>query len=206
MGHGDGEIFPAGGERVSVRLLPWAAFAGAILAMAVLAALPGKVAVAPAAGAGQVPAAGPEIRLAAVDVREFHDGGGEGNRLTADRGTYEYAQKTVTGTGVTAFLAEKALRGTTVSAPSASWDFDRATLLFREGARLGRADGWTAELSAATLDMAGQTMRVPGAATLRGPGIDASGRNLVWEWKDGKITMDSPRGRIQPAAASRRRG
>jgi hypothetical protein len=191
---------------VSVRLLPWAAFAGFVLGMAILAALPGKAPVAPAAGPGNVPSGGPEIRLATIDVREFRDGGGEGNRLTAEQGTYEYTRKAVQGTGVTVYLAEKALRGTTVSAPSASWDFDRATLLFREGARLTREGGWTADVSAATLDMAGQTLRVPGSATLSGPGLAASGRNLVWEWKDGKITMDSPRGRLQPAAAPRKRG
>jgi hypothetical protein len=188
------------------RLLPWAAFAGFVLAMAVLAALPGKPPVGPTAGATPGPSGGPEILLSAVDVRELHDLSGDRNRLTAERASYEYARKAVTGTGVTVYLTEKSLRGTTVSAPSASWDFDRATLSFPEGSRLVREGGWEAQVSPATLDIAGQTLRVPGAATFSGPGITASGRNLVWEWGEGSITMDSPRGRIQPAAAPRRRG
>jgi hypothetical protein len=191
---------------VSGRLLPWAAFAGFVLAMGVLAALPGKVAVAPPAGTAPDASEGPEIRLGTVDVQEYHDDSGEGNRLTAERATYGYLRKTVTGSGVTVYLAQKALRGTTVRAPSASWDFERAALTFPDGTRLIREGGWEAEASPATLDTSGQTLRVPGAATLSGPGITATGRNLVWDWGKGKITMDSPKGRIQASAAPRRKG
>jgi hypothetical protein len=191
---------------VNARLLPWAAFAGFVLAMAVLSALPGKVAVGPAAVGPQGLPAGPEIRLTTVDVREFHDDSGDWNRLTAEQASYEYARKTVAGTNVLIHLMEKALRGTTVQAPSASWDFDRATLSFPEGARLAREGGWGAEVSPANLDIAGQILRVPGAANLSGPGITASGGNLLWEWGEGKITMDTPRGRFQPAAVPRRKG
>jgi hypothetical protein len=191
---------------VNARLLPWALFAGFVLAMAVLPALPGKVAVGPAAGTPQDLPAGPEILLATVDVREFHEDSGDWNRLTAEQASYGYAKKTVTGSRVRIHLMEKALRGTTVQAPSASWDFDRAALSFPEGARLDREGGWAAEVSPATLDIAGQMLRVPGPATLSGPGITASGKGLEWEWGEGKITMDSPRGRIQPATVNRRRG
>jgi len=191
---------------VNARLLPWAAFAGFVLAMAVLPALPGKVAVGPAAETQQVLPAGPEIRLTTVDVRESHDDSGDWNRLTAEQASYEYSRRTVTGTGVLVRLEEKAFRGTTVRAPSASWDFDRAVLSFPEGARLVREGGWAADVSPATLDIAEQMLRVPGPANLSGPGITASGRNLVWEWGEGKITMDSPRGRFQPSAVPRSRG
>jgi len=191
---------------VNARLLPWALFAGFVLAMAMLPALPGKVAVDPAAGTPQGLPGGPEIRLATVDVREFHDDSGEWNRLTAEQASYEYARRTVTGNRVRIHLMGKALRGTTVEAPAASWDFDRAALSFPEGARLDREGGWAAEVSPATLDIAGQILRVPGPATLSGPGVTASGKGLVWQWGEGKITMDSPRGRFEPAAVNRRRG
>jgi hypothetical protein len=188
---------------VNARLLPWAVFAGLVLAMAVFPALPGKVPVDPAAGTPHALAARPAILLAAVDVREFHDDSGEWNRLIAEQASYEYARRTVTGTRVLIHLMGKALRGTTVQAPSASWDFDRAALSFPEGARLAREGGWTADVSPATLDIAGQVLRVPGPATLSGPGITASGKDLVWKWGEGKITMDSPKGRFHPAEVSR---
>jgi hypothetical protein len=188
---------------VNARLLPWAAFAGLVLAMALLPTLPGKIAVGPATGTPQGLPARPEIRLAAVEVREFHDDSGDWNRLTAEQASYEYARRTVTGTRVLVHLMEKALRGTTVQAPAASWDFDRAALSFPEGARLAREGGWAADVSPATLDIAGQILRVPGPATLSGPGVTASGRDLVWEWGEGKITMDSPKGRFHPAEMPR---
>jgi hypothetical protein len=191
---------------VSRRLLPWAAFSAFVLAMGILAALPGKVAVPPPAGAAPDASEGPEIRLGTVEVQEYHDDTGEKNRLTAERASYGYVRKTVTGTGVTVFLAERALRGTTVTASTASWDFERAALRFPEGSRLTREGGWEAEVSPATLDTAGQTLRVPGAATLSGPGITAAGRNLVWDWGNGKISMESPKGRIQAYAVPRRKG
>jgi hypothetical protein len=191
---------------MNARLLPWAVFAGLVLAMAVLPTLPGKVAVGPAAVTPQGLPGGPEIRLTTVDVREFHDESGDWNRLTAEQASYEYARKMVTGNNVVIQLMEKALRGTTVRASAASWDFDRAALSFPEGARLAREGGWEADVSPASLDISGQRLRVPGPATLSGPGITADGKDLVWEWGAGKITMESPRGRILPAALPRRGG
>jgi hypothetical protein len=188
---------------VIARLLPWAVFAGLVLLVALFQTLPGKVPSAPTAGMPQGLTVRPEIRLATVDVREFHDDSGDWNQLTAEQASYEYALKTVTGTTVLIHLMEKSLRGTTVQAPAASWDFDRAALSFPEGARLAREGGWEADVSPATLDIAGQILRVPGPATLSGPGITASGKDLVWKWGEGKITMDSPRGRFRPAEVSR---
>lgn len=188
---------------MNVRLLPWAVFAGVVLAMAALPALTPEVAVAPSDGSPRGLPARPEVLLERVDVREFHDDGGDWNRLTAEQALYEYSRKRVTGTRVMVQLMERALRGTTVAAPTASWDFDPAVLSFPEGARLAREGGWAAEVSPATLDMAGQRLRVPGSATLSGPGITASGRDLVWNWGEGKITMDSPKARFLPAALHR---
>ncbi|HEX9191114.1 MAG TPA: hypothetical protein VF847_03385, partial [Candidatus Deferrimicrobiaceae bacterium] len=130
---------------MNARLLPWAVFAGLVLAMAALPSLPGKIADGPVAGTPQDLRAGPEIRLTTVDVREFHDDSGDWNRLTAEQASYEYARRTVTGARVLVHLMEKALRGTTVQAPTASWDFDRAVLSFPEGARVDREGGWVAE-------------------------------------------------------------
>lgn len=188
---------------MNARLLPWAVFACVVVALAALPSLPSKVAVAPASGTPRPLPQRPEVLLETVDVREYHDDSGEWNRLTAERAVYEYARKRVTGTRVTFELMEKALRGTTVLAPAASWDFDPAVLSFPAGARLAREGGWAAEVSPATLHIGGQKLRVPGSATLSGPGVTASGKDLVWDWGEGKITMDSPRGRFLPGVLQR---
>ena len=191
---------------MSARLLPWAACAALVLALAVRAALPGKGGAVPApAGARGAGETGPEIRLGPAEVREFHDDD-TSNRLSADGAVYEYARKTLSSRGTVVYLMGGALRGSIVRAPSASWDFDRAMVSLPEGGRMENEGGWGGELSPAIVDLAGRLLRVPGAATVTGPGFSVTGQNLAWNWREGKITMDSPRGLIRPAAALRRGG
>jgi len=191
---------------LSPRLLPWAACAALVLALAVRAALPGKGAAVPAPGSSRGPAeTGPEIRLGPAEVLEIHDDGSR-NRLTAEGAVYEYERKMLTGHGVVIYPKAGSARGSTVRAPSVAWDFDRASIALPEGGGADYEGGWKGELSPATVDLAVRTLRVPGPATISGPGLSITGSNLVWKWVDGKITMDSPRSRILPAATHRRKG
>lgn len=194
---------------MNLRLLPWAAIVGIVVGLAVLSAVPGNR-VPPAAGSGAVDAGegggGPEIRLGPVTVREYHDDG-ESNVLTADGAVYSYARKTVKASGVAVSLGQgETLKGAVIRAPEAFWDFDGRTVSLPAGGRADRQGGWTGDLSAATLDLAAEVLRVPGHASVAGPGFTVAGTNLEWWWLEGRITMDSPDGRIAPGALPRRKG
>jgi len=178
-----------------------------VLVLAVRSSLSTRVVAVPAGATGQeTVGGGPEIRLGLVDVRELHDDG-SWNRLDADGAVYEYASRTVTAGGVTVFLGEGApFAGTSVRAPRAAWNLDGKTIGLPEGCRVARKGGWTGELSAATLDLAGSVLRVPGPARIEGPGVSVQGRNLAWEWVEGKITMESTRSLLSPGKDPGRRG
>ena len=192
---------------MNLRLLPWAAIALLVLGLAVRTALPTKDVVAPAGTAGaESPGGGPEIRVGPVDVREFHDDG-TWNRLDAQGAVYGYANRTVSALGVTVFVGEGApFAGTTVRAPRATWDLDGKTIGLSGGCRAEGKGGWTGELSASTLDLARSVLRAPGPARIEGPGVSVQGKNLAWEWVEGKITMESTRSRISPATVPGRKG
>jgi len=182
---------------MNVRLLPWAAMALLVLVLAVRSALTTNV-VAVTEGP-ETAGVGPEIRLGPVDVRELHDDG-SWNRLDADGAVYGFASRTVSADGVTVSLGEGSpFAGTTVRALVAMWDFDGKTIGLPEGCRVSRVGGWTGELSAATLDLAGSVLRVPGPARIEGPGVSVEGKNLVWEWEKEEITMESTTSRLSPA-------
>jgi len=183
---------------MNVRLLPWAGMALLVLSLAIRFALTTGAVVEPAGATGPETAGGPEIRLGPVDVRELHDDG-SWNRLDADGAVYGYASGTVSADGVTVLLGEgSSFAGTTVRAPRAAWDLDGKTIGLPEGCRIARKGGWTGELSAATLDLAGSLLRVPGPARIDGPGVSVQGKNLAWEWLEGKLTMESPISRLSP--------
>lgn len=192
---------------MNLRLFPWAAMALLVLVLAVLSTRWTNVVAVPAGAPGpETAGGGPQIRLGPVDVRELHDDG-SWNRLDADGAVYGYASRTVSAWGVTVFLGEGApFAGTTVRAPHAAWDLDGKTIGLREGCRVARTGGWTGELSAATLDLAGSVLRVPGPATIEGPGVSVQGMNVAWKWVEGKITMESTRSRLSPAKGSGWRG
>jgi len=192
---------------MTLRLLPWAAIALLVLALAVRSALPTNVVAVPTGTPGQESTGGgPEIRLGTADVRELHDDG-SWNRLDAENAVYGYASRTVSAGGVTVFLGEGApFAGTTVRAPKAAWDLDGKTIGLPEGCRAERKDGWTGELSPATLDLAGSVLQVPGPARIEGPGVSVQGKNLAWKWVEGKITLESTRSRLSPAKGPGRKG
>ncbi|MHB1025501.1 MAG: hypothetical protein ACYC24_07295 [Desulfobacteria bacterium] len=192
---------------MNARLLPWAAMALLVLILAARFAFTANVVAVPAAGTGpETAGGGPEIRLEPVDVRELHDDG-SWNRLDADEAVYGYASRTVSAAGVTVFLGEGSpFAGTTVRAPRAAWDLDGKTIGLPDGCRVARKDGWTGELSAATLDLAGSVLRVPGPARIAGPGVSVQGRNLAWEWVEGKVTMESTTSRLSPGKGPGRKG
>jgi len=192
---------------MNARLLPWAAMALLVLGLAVRPSLQTRVAAVPGRGQGQEAAAGgPEIRLGPVDMRELHDDG-SWNRLDADGAVYAYASRSISADGVTVYLGEGSrFAGTTVLAPRAAWDLDGKSIGLPEGCRVALKGGWTGELSAATLDLAGSVLRVPGPAKIEGPGVSVAGGDLAWEWTKEKITMESTRSRISPARAPGRKG
>ena len=192
---------------MNVRLFPWAAMALVVLVLAVRSSLPTKVVAVPAGATGpETAGGGAEIRLGPVDVRELHDDG-SWNRLDADGAVYAYASGTVTAGGVTVFLGEGSpFAGTTVRAPRAAWDLDGKTIWLPEGCRVARKGGWTGELSAATLDLAGSVLRVPGPARIEGPGVSVQGKSLAWEWVEGKISMESTRSLLPPGKGPGRKG
>jgi hypothetical protein len=193
---------------MNARLLPWAAMALLVLLLAVRSAVTTDVAAVPAGGATgpETAGAGPEIMLARMDVRELHDDG-SWNRLDADAAVYGYATRTVTAEGVIVFLGEGSpFSGTTVRATRAAWDLDGKTIGLPAGCQVARVDGWTGELSTASLDLAGSILRVPGMSRIDGPGVSVQGKNLAWEWVEGKITMESTTSRFLPAKGPGRKG
>ncbi len=192
---------------MNARIFPWAAMALLVLVLAVRSAFPEKGVDVPAGASGTESGGnGPEILLGPVEVREFHDDG-SWNRLDADGAVYAYASRMVAAGGVTVILGNGTrFSGTTVRAPHAAWDLDGKSIGLPKGCRIAREGGWTGELSAATLDLAGKILRVPGPARIEGPGVSVEGKNLAWQWEEGKITMESPRSRILPAMRPGRKG
>jgi hypothetical protein len=192
---------------MNLRLLPWAGMALLVLVLAMRFAFPTNVVAVPAGTPEpEMAGGGPEIRLGPVDVRELHDDG-SWNRLDAEGAVYAYAGRNVSAEGVTVFLGEgEAFAGTTVRAPRAAWDLDGKTIGLPEGCRVARKGGWTGDLSAATLELAGSVLRVPGPARIEGPGVSLQGRNLAWKWVDGKITMESTTSRLSPVKGPGRKG
>ena len=192
---------------MNARLLPWAAMALLVLALAVRSAFTPGVSDVPAEATGpETAGGGAQIRLGPVDVRELHDDG-SWNRLDADGAVFRYANNTFSAGGVTVFLGEGSpFAGTTVRAPRAAWDLDGKTIGLSGGCRAEGKGGWTGELSASTLDLARSVLRAPGPARIEGPGVSVQGKNLAWEWVEGKITMESTRSRISPATVPGRKG
>ncbi len=188
---------------MNVRLLPWAVFALIVLLLAIRGVPSGKApGIPPAAGtapAQGIAAGGPEIRLGPVEMREYHDDGWW-NLLTARTAVYSYSGKTVGASDVVISLGERAVvKGGRIEAPEAFWNLDRKTIELPEGGRAVREGGWDAELSRAFLDLPDRILRVPGPASLAGPGFAIAGNHLVWHWGEGRVTMESPRSRILPA-------
>ena len=187
---------------MTARLLPWAVMAAVIAAFAVLTpALPKG---ASEAGVGERKGLSYlEIRLWPVDMREFRDDG-SWNRLVASEAIYSYADRTVSGTGVTISLNARAglqrIGESELRAVKAFWDFDRRRIELPDGGEGESSQGWKVNMAPAVFDLESSILSTPGKTSLDGPDFSVVGENLRWNWLDEKIFLDSPVSRIMPSS------
>lgn len=146
---------------------------------------------------------GPKLVLHGVDVKEIRPGGAM-IRLQSDRASYAIMSRDLAAEGVTVALPAPAGE-IVVKAPLASWSMDTGIVRLPEGGRAASAGGWSASVPEARLDLSARELTAS-AASLSGPGVSVDGRDLVWKWKDGTLTMDAARGRVLPGKAARRHG
>ena len=139
--------------------------------------------------------AGPEIVLYDVAMREVREGGGDW-RLTSGRATYSVLDKRLLAVETTLTLPEPS-GGVLVRASRAAWDMDSGRIDLPEGGSASNRAGWSASVPSARLDLRERVMTARGA-TLSGPGLSVSGANLVWRWKEGKVSLDSPKTFVTP--------
>jgi hypothetical protein len=146
---------------------------------------------------------GPMLVLHGVDVREIRPGGTT-IRFRSERASYAILARHLSAEDVT--VALPAPEGEiVVEAPLALWDMDAGIVLLPEGGRGGGAGGWSATVPEARLDLSVRQMTASGAS-LSGPGVSVAGRDLVWKWKDGTLTLEAATGSVLPGKASRRDG
>ena len=146
---------------------------------------------------------GPTLVLHEVDVREIRPGGAM-IRFQSDRASYAILSRDLAAEGVTVALPAPAGE-IVVRAPLASWNMDAGIVRLPDGGRAAGAAGWSASVPEARLDLSAREMTASGAS-LSGPGVAIEGRDLVWNWKDGTLTMGAARGRVLPGKAVRRHG
>ncbi len=161
----------------------------------------GKRRGAPRDVALQAEAEGPKLVLHGVDVREFRPDG-TAIRFRSDRASYTILTRDLSAEGVTVALPAPAGE-IVVKAPLAFWSMDAGIVRLPEGGRGEGLGGWSASVPDARLDLSAREMTAS-AATLSGPGVEVRGRDLVWRWKDGTMTMDAASGRVLPGKVARR--
>lgn len=184
-----------------------AVFAAAVLALVVLGAAAATLAGCRGRASREASirsaVEGPMLVLHGVDVAEVRPGGTT-VRFRSDRASYAVLERHLSAERVT--VALPAAEGEiVVEAPLASWDMDAGIVLLPEGGRAGGAGGWSASVPEARLDLPAREMTA-GSASLSGPGVSVEGRDLVWKWKDGTLTLDAATGRVLPERAARRDG
>ena len=176
----------------------------ALAALGILAAvLGGGRGVGPRDASLRGRAEGPTLVLHGVDVKEIRPGGAM-IRLQADRASYSILAHDLAAEGVTVALPAPAGE-IVVKAPVASWNMDAGIVRLLDGGRAAGAGGWSASVPEARIDFSAREMTAS-AASLSGPGVAVEGRDLVWKWKDGTLTMDAARGRVLPGKQVRRHG
>ncbi len=146
---------------------------------------------------------GATLVLYGVDVDEYRPGGTV-IRLRSDRASYSILKRDLSAEKVTVALPSPGGE-IAVEAPLALWNMDAGIVRLPEGGRAAGAGGWSASVPEARLDLSAREMTAAGAS-LSGPGLALEGRDLVWRWKDGMVTMESARGRVLPGKAVRRHG
>lgn len=151
----------------------------------------------------RVRAEGPMLVLHGVDVKEIRPGAAM-IRLQSDRASYSILARDLAAEGVTVALPTSAGE-IVVKAPLASWNMDAGIVRLPDGGRAAGAGGWSASVPEARIDISAREMTAS-VASVSGPGVSVEGRDLVWKWKDGTLTMDAARGRVLPGKAARRDG
>ncbi len=152
----------------------------------------------PGGTSAEIPA-GPELILREVEVREIGKEGPQ-SRLTSDRASYLVLARKLSADGVTLFLPGTS-NGMIVRAPKAFWDMDAGRILLAEGGAAENDAGWSAVVDEASLSLPDRLMTASGNARLSGPGLSVTGDHLVWRWREGKLALENPRSRVEPAKA-----
>ncbi len=173
----------------------------ALAALGILAALRGRDRTgAPRDVALQAESEGIRLVLHGVDFVEIRPGG-TAIRLQSERASYAILGHDLTAEDVA--VAVPALSGEiVVKAPLAVWNMDAGVVRLPDGGRAADAGGWSALVPDARLDLPAREMTASGAS-ISGPGVALEGRDFVWRWREGTMTMDAPRGRVLPAKAPR---
>jgi hypothetical protein len=188
-------------------VLPLAALCAVLAGTFLLATVSSKGPRAPWEPPGAESPGGPEVILRDVVLREVRKEGAH-YRLTSEQATYRILAGRVSATGVTLELpgaeGEGAGEGV-VTAPKADWNMENGQIVLPEGGIAESGAGWSAEVVAADLSLPGRVLTSTGKARFSGPGLVVVGDNLVWHWKDGKVALERPNTRIEPARAQGRR-
>jgi hypothetical protein len=146
----------------------------------------------------------PELVLRDFDMKEVRASGVR-YVLAAGRATYAFNGKTVTGSDVRlAFRDDGA--GLRVTAPAVRWDVEKRHASLPDGCRAETADGYTATLPAAELDLSAQILTAGAGSRFAGPGFTVTGSDLVWRWREGKADLKQPKSVIDPGIVAGKRG
>jgi hypothetical protein len=146
----------------------------------------------------------PEVILRNVEMREIRNEGTQ-YRLFSDQATYLLLAGRFSATGVILVLPG-GVGEVVVRAPKASWDMQNGQIFLPEGGSAENDTGWSAAISTANLSLPERILTATGKAKLSGPGLSVVGDNLVWHWREGKVSLEMPKARLEPALAFRRRG
>jgi hypothetical protein len=143
---------------------------------------------------------GPEVILRNVVLREVRKDGAQYRLLSAEA-TYRILDGRVRATDVTLELpggsAEGAGEGI-ITAPKADWNMQTGRIVLPDGGVAESNAGWSAAVAAANLYLPERILASSGKAAFSGPGLTVAGDNLVWYWKEGKVSLQRPKTRIDP--------
>jgi hypothetical protein len=134
------------------------------------------------------------VLLRDVEMREIGKDGPQ-YRLTSELASYLILDRKLLAKGVTLFL-EGTSGGMVVRAPKASWEMDAGRVLLEEGGAAGNGAGWSAVVAAARISLPDRLMTAPGESRLSGPGVSMTGDNLIWNWKEQRVSLLNPKTRM----------
>ncbi len=146
----------------------------------------------------------PKVILQDVEMQEIRKEGAP-YKLSSEQATYSLLSSRFTGTGVTLVLSGNAGE-MVVRAPIASWDMKSGRIFLPEGGSAENRTGWSAAVAAANLSLPERMLTSAGKAIVSGPGLSVVGDNLVWNWREGTVSLAAPKTRLEPARAYRKEG